>query len=95
MKSGSNSALSLATTQAEALKLLDIVKEHCNKDQRMKNSVQIRVGSQLFFMFCFGHATRHAESVPQPGIEPAHPTLEAQNLNHWTAREVPVHVFLR
>ena len=27
--------------------------------------------------------------VPQPGIEPVLPALEAQNLNHWTAREVP------
>ena len=24
-----------------------------------------------------------------PGIEPAPPTLEAQNLDHWTARKVP------
>ena len=27
--------------------------------------------------------------VPQPGFEPAPPALEAQSLNHWTAREVP------
>ena len=27
--------------------------------------------------------------VPQPGIEPTSPALEAWNLNHWTAREVP------
>ena len=27
--------------------------------------------------------------VPRPGIEPAPTALEAQNLNHWTAREVP------
>ena len=28
--------------------------------------------------------------VPQPGIEPAPPAVEARGLNHWTAREVPV-----
>ena len=28
--------------------------------------------------------------VPQPGIEPMPPEVEAQSLNHWTAREVPV-----
>ncbi|XP_073665439.1 solute carrier family 22 member 18 isoform X11 [Tursiops truncatus] len=28
--------------------------------------------------------------VPQPGIEPVPPAAEAQSLNHWTAREVPV-----
>ena len=27
--------------------------------------------------------------VPRPGIEPAPPALEAQSLNHWTAREAP------
>ena len=27
--------------------------------------------------------------VPRPGIEPAPPAVEAQSLNHWTAREVP------
>ena len=27
--------------------------------------------------------------IPQPGIEPAPPALEARSLNHWTAREVP------
>ena len=28
--------------------------------------------------------------VPQPGIEPMLLELEAQSLNYWTAREVPV-----
>ena len=27
--------------------------------------------------------------VPQPGIEPVPPALEAQSLNHWSTREVP------
>ena len=27
-------------------------------------------------------------SVPQPGVEPTPPALEARNLNHWIAREV-------
>ena len=27
--------------------------------------------------------------VPQPGIEPVPPAVEAQSRNHWTAREVP------
>ena len=27
-------------------------------------------------------------NLPDPGIEPAFPTLEAWSLNHWTAREV-------
>ena len=26
--------------------------------------------------------------VPQPGIKPMPPALEAQSLNHWTTREV-------
>ena len=27
--------------------------------------------------------------VPQPGIKPTPPAVEARSLNHWTAREVP------
>ena len=27
--------------------------------------------------------------VPQPGIEPLPPAVEAQSPNHWTARELP------
>ena len=27
--------------------------------------------------------------VPQPGIKPTPPAVEAQSRNHWTAREVP------
>ena len=28
--------------------------------------------------------------LPQPGTEPTPTKLEAQSLNHWTSREVPV-----
>ena len=40
---------------------------------------------------CFFLALPQACSilVLQPGIEPEPPTLEAQSLNHWTAREFP------
>ena len=27
--------------------------------------------------------------VPQPGMEPVPPTMEAWSLNHWTVREAP------
>ena len=32
--------------------------------------------------------------VPQPGMEPALPTLEAQSLNQWTTRAVPFYLLL-
>ena len=32
--------------------------------------------------------------VPQLGIEPTHPELEAQSFNQWTAREDSLEVFL-
>ena len=32
--------------------------------------------------------------VPCPGIKPTPSALEAQNLNHWTTREVPLLYFL-
>ena len=28
--------------------------------------------------------------VPQPGIEPMSPAMEAQSLNYWITREVPL-----
>ena len=33
--------------------------------------------------------------VPQPGIEPVPPEVEAQCPNHWTTREIPGIAFLR
>ena len=45
-----------------------------------------------FFIFIFWpHRTAHRILVPRPGIEPVPPALEAQSLNQWTAREVPIH----
>ena len=32
--------------------------------------------------------------VPRPGIKPMPPALEAQHLNHWTAREVPQYLVI-
>ena len=33
--------------------------------------------------------------VPSPGIEPWPPALGAQNLSHWTTREVPTLLLLK
>ena len=44
------------------------------------------------FLICSGHVACGV-LVSQPGIRPAAPTLEGQNLNHWTAREVPWYQF--
>ena len=35
------------------------------------------------------HTAARGILVPQPGIKPAPPQLEAGRLNHWMAREVP------
>ena len=42
-----------------------------------------------FFFFLFGCITASGILVPQPGIEPMPPAVEAQSPDHWTAREVP------
>ena len=42
-------------------------------------------------MWIFGGGVHHMACgilVPQPGVEPMSPTVEAQSHNHWTAREV-------
>ena len=44
----------------------------------------------LFFSFLFWPRCKACGIlVPQPGIEPVPPAMEAPRPNHWTAREVP------
>ena len=45
-------------------------------------------GKKAFTFFWLTQAACRI-SVPLPGIEPAHPALGAQTLNHWTVGEVP------
>ena len=41
-------------------------------------------------LYFFSHDIQYGGTlVPQPGIEPAAPAVEAQSSNQWTAREVP------
>ena len=50
-----------------------------------------------FFFFLTFLWPRHAARgilVPQPGLEPTPPAVEAWSLNHWTTREVPQDLFL-
>ena len=42
----------------------------------------------FFFFFCLRPAACRI-LVPQPGIKPMPPAMEAQSLNHWTTRDVP------
>ena len=42
-----------------------------------------------FFSFFLLHYAACGILVPQPGIKPMSPAMEAQSLNHWTTREVP------
>ena len=44
----------------------------------------------FFLFFSFGHTMQHVGiSVPQPGLEPMPPAVEAWSPNHWTTREFP------
>ena len=42
-----------------------------------------------FLFFIFFDRVACGILVPGPGIEPMPPAVEAWNLNHWTAKEVP------
>ena len=42
------------------------------------------------FLFFWPRPAACGILVPQPGIEPALPAVEAWSLNHWTTREVPI-----
>ena len=49
-----------------------------------------------FVLFCF--ELNHAACgilVPWSGVELMSPVMEAQNLNHWTAREIPRFVYFQ
>ena len=39
-------------------------------------------------LFYWSHCEAYRNLVPQPGIEPSSPALEAPSPNHWIAREV-------
>ena len=44
---------------------------------------------QSFLFFFWPHHAARGILVPWPRIGPVSPAVEAQSLNHWTAREVP------
>ena len=47
-----------------------------------------KIMQQLLFFFFWSGCVACRILVPQPGIKPGHLALEAQNLYHWTTREV-------
>ena len=54
----------------------------------------------LFFkvfihLAALGHDCSIWDLVPQPGIKPGPPALEAWSLGHWTTREVSICAFLQ
>ena len=51
-------------------------------------------GETFFFLIFWPRHAACGILVPQPGIKPTPPALEAQSLNHWTAREVLEILFL-
>ena len=56
--------------------------------ERKIHSVTLWVS--VFSLFFWPHQMARGLLVPQPGIEPMLLELEAQSLNYWTAKEVPV-----
>ena len=49
--------------------------------------------SQPFFSFVFFGPMERGILIPQPGIEPVSPALEAWSLNQWTVRKIPQLIF--
>ena len=51
----------------------------------------------FFFFFAGGrgaHSVPGGILFPQPGIQSKAPAVEAESLNHWTTREVPVVILI-
>ena len=44
----------------------------------------------IYFFLFWPHPMACRILVPQPGIEPTPPSVEACNLNHWATQEIPV-----
>ena len=71
-----------------------------NKDGRLNTCIFLSLlkltntivkGFFFFFPFIWEGVTETCRILgPWPGIEPMPPAVEAQSLNHWTAREVPI-----
>ena len=45
------------------------------------------------FIYFWPHLAECGILVPWPGLEPVPPAVEAQSLNHWTARDAPLLLF--
>ena len=79
-------------------KTLVLLKSQINLSQHPEPWLStLRSEGILFFccLFFWLHSMALVILVPGPGIEPSPPALEAQNLNHWSTREVPEGIFLR
>ena len=55
----------------------------------------MEIESPISYFYFWPHHVARTTLVPQPGIKPMPSAVEAQILNHWTAREVPTALFLR
>ena len=47
----------------------------------------------FIYLFIWLHCAACGLLVPQPGIEPVPPALDAQSLSPWTSREAPLETF--
>ena len=47
----------------------------------------------FFLKFVSFGCTASGILAPRPGVEPMSPAPEAQSLNHWTTRDVPINIF--
>ena len=61
----------------------------CRGHNSTHNSIPIPF---FFFFFLLNHAACRI-SVPQIGIKPEFPAVEAQSPNHWTTKEFPHFIF--
>ena len=68
--------------------VVSVIKTHRNVLERKGINLHCVKGLSLISDFPFFPGMACGILVPQPGIKPVIPALEAWSLNHWTAREV-------
>ena len=59
---------------------------------RVSTSLLSATAIRMDPFYLYSVIPRHVE-LPQPGIKPKASGVEAQSLNHWTAREFPIYLF--
>ena len=85
----SETAVCLKFLYSDFIKELLALSKHKHKAKLYILSRALRFFVSVFVFIFWPCRAACGILFPRPGIKPLTPAVEAQSLNHWTAREVP------